>query len=179
MIVSKYTFKVVVVGEGGVGKTSMLNRYVEGTFDPDCKITIGVDIKVKHVRSEDDIAVYQIWDFGGQIRFRVFQQSYFKGAKAVFFVYDPTSFVTLERLLHWKELHRASGNYKDSVKFYIGTKKDLIDEGAPGISKETLKDYVNNNHYRISSKTGENIDQVFQDLTKILIEKSKTKRDLT
>ena len=66
------TFKICIFGDGGVGKTTLVQRYVTGQFSQSTKMTIGVDIVTKHVQIEDWFVTLQIWDFGGEERFRFF-----------------------------------------------------------------------------------------------------------
>lgn len=97
-ILAEAIFKVILAGEGGVGKTSLLKRATENTFDANMKLTVGVDFAIHKVSDGDWNATLQFWDLGGQIRFRELVISYFVGARLAIAVFDISSRYTMDRL---------------------------------------------------------------------------------
>ncbi|MCK5264930.1 MAG: GTP-binding protein, partial [Candidatus Thorarchaeota archaeon] len=94
-------FKTVLIGEGGVGKTSLAIRYTEDRFEEDMKMTIGVNFASKKVEVDGTNATLMLWDLGGQPRFREVIGDYFRGARIAIAVFDATRFFSLERLEDW------------------------------------------------------------------------------
>ncbi|KAK7473395.1 hypothetical protein BaRGS_00035368 [Batillaria attramentaria] len=87
----KYLFKVVLIGNAGVGKTCLVSRYTKGFFPPGQMATIGVDFMIKTIEIDGDKVKLQIWDTAGQERFRSITQSYYRSANALILVYDVCS----------------------------------------------------------------------------------------
>jgi len=116
----KFSFKVVILGDGGVGKTSLLMRFVEKTFDQDYKSTIGTNIMRIDYKLMDKITVaFALWDLAGQQYFQKVRQMYLSGCQAALFVYDVTRPDSLYNLKNWQnELHSIGGT---DVKMLIGT----------------------------------------------------------
>lgn len=121
-----FSFKFVIVGDSGVGKTNILNRYVRNTFLLDGKSTIGIELETKMFKIHDKIIKINIWDTAGQERFKSITSAYYKGAKAAIIVYDITNEKSFKNVDVWfKEI-------KDSTKqdinvILIGNKSDLED----------------------------------------------------
>ncbi len=128
------TIKIVIAGEGGVGKTSFLNRVIHDFFDEKSELTKGIEFfnKKIHISLHGDDYDLIFWDFGGQDRFRDFLQNFVDGSSAAIFLFDLTRFNTLDKLEEWLEILTE----KESIPILIlGTKLDLIDENT--------KDYFN------------------------------------
>lgn len=168
MIKSK-VLKTIIAGDGGVGKTTMLHRYIKGKFIEGLHMTIGVEFFLKELELEGENVMLQIWDFGGQERFRFLLKNYAKGAKGALLMFDLTRPVTLENLDQWVEICRDE-NPELSIIF-LGTKLDLFnlitvkDEFALTYKeKYNLFDFL-----KISSKTGDNVELAFELLAKEII----------
>jgi len=101
--VQEYLFKVVVIGDAGVGKTSLIKRYVHGEYGNKYKYTIGVDFALKQVDWKDDAIVrLQLWDIAGQERFGIMTHVYYKEAVAALIVFDLTNPKTFQAIRRWK-----------------------------------------------------------------------------
>ncbi|GAH36892.1 unnamed protein product, partial [marine sediment metagenome] len=161
----KYILKILTAGEGGVGKTTLLHRYVEGRFSAQTKMTIGVEFFLKETVIDEKQCTLQLWDFGGQERFRFLLESYVLGAKGALLMFDLTRMMTLENLEQWLNIVRK-GNPNLPVLF-LGTKLDLADEIQvdDDYALTFLKEYNLIDFLKISSKTGENVGQAFEILT--------------
>ncbi|MHA2061224.1 MAG: Rab family GTPase, partial [Candidatus Sifarchaeia archaeon] len=159
----EYRIKVVVAGDGGVGKTSLLNRYVSDTFLTAMKMTIGTDFFSKSMERDNSVVKLQLWDFGGEKRFRFLLPGYCKGARGVLLAFDLNDFTTLMNLDEWIQIIKE--NTTDPKIILVGTKVDI----AGGvIEEEFIREFCekHNIHKFIptSSKTGENVDFVFLEL---------------
>ena len=159
----EYRIKIVVAGDGGVGKTSLLNRYVSETFLTAMKMTIGTDFFSKVMERQNSVVKLQLWDFGGEKRFRFLLPGYCKGARGVLLAFDLNDFTTLMSLDEWIQIIKE--NTIDPKIILVGTKVDI----AGGVMEEEfIRDFCekHNIHEFIptSSKSGRNVDFVFQEL---------------
>ncbi|MBD3195550.1 MAG: GTP-binding protein [Candidatus Lokiarchaeota archaeon] len=166
-----YTFKAMMLGDASVGKTSLTIRYISGSFLEDLKLTIGVDFYSKLTSFKNKKVKLQIWDFGGEERFRFLLSQYCRGANAAFFLYDITNPLTLEHLPDWTNIVRKYAG--DIPIMLVGSKVDLEefraiprDEGIRAANKYNLASFV-----ELSSKTGQNVEKAFQVMCSILFEK--------
>ena len=165
----KYILKILTAGEGGVGKTTLLHRYVEGKFSSETKMTIGVEFHLKELELDDKHCTLQLWDFGGQERFRFLLESYVLGAKGAFLLFDLTRMMSLENLEQWVNIVRK-GNPNLPILF-LGTKLDLDDEIQvdDDYARTFLDAYNMIDYFRVSSKTGENVHEAFVTLTRRIL----------
>ncbi|MHA1902498.1 MAG: Rab family GTPase [Candidatus Thorarchaeota archaeon] len=164
-------FKTVLIGEGGVGKTSITLRYTEDTFDDNMKITIGVNLASKKIQVGDRKATLMMWDLGGQPRFRDVVSDYFRGSKIAIAVYDSTRFFSLERLNEWVE--RLKESAPDCELIFVGNKIDERVEGS-GVSLSDCEVFAARFDApctEVSAKTGEGVEEMFEMVVKILFEK--------
>ncbi|MHA1620204.1 MAG: Rab family GTPase [Promethearchaeota archaeon] len=177
--------KVLILGEGGVGKTTLLYRYVNQVFIDSTKMTIGSDFfvkKIKHIDDEyENRLTLLLWDFAGQERFRFILKDYTKGAECVFLAFDMTRFNSLTRLHDWIEVLKEGGVWGNpSVKFFlVGTKKDLVNLGISSVPESLIKDFQEefgiNQYFRTSSKDGTGIEDFFEHVASSLINQENEK----
>ena len=167
----KFILKILTAGEGGVGKTTLLHRYVEGKFSAETKMTIGVEFFLKETVIDTKQCTLQLWDFGGQERFRFLLESYVLGAKGALLMFDLTRLMSLENLQQWINIVRK-GDPNLPVLF-VGTKLDLADEIQVDDDYATtfLNDFKLIDFIKISSKTGENVGNAFELLTRHILER--------
>ncbi|MCD6485181.1 MAG: GTP-binding protein, partial [Candidatus Odinarchaeota archaeon] len=173
------TVKLITVGDTGVGKTSMLIRYLQGVFpDPDkLKSTIGVAFFSKDFYIDDNVKIVaQIWDFAGQERFREFMKKMFRGTRGGILVFDLSNRMTLDDLeSFWipqiQEIAGVKFSPESEIPFIlVGNKKDLIDtndtlalSNAP--TREEIKRVIDKygfEYFETSAKNGTNIGEVFE-----------------
>ena len=120
--------KILLVGDSGVGKSSLLARFISDSFDEQSP-TVGVDFKLKHVDVDGTRLKLTVWDTAGQERFRTLTSSYYRGAHGVVFVYDVTSRESFENAREtWRKEVEMYGTIANSVKIVIGNKIDKEDE---------------------------------------------------
>ncbi|MFX1410442.1 MAG: Rab family GTPase [Promethearchaeota archaeon] len=169
-------YKVVIVGDGGVGKSTMVQRLLTGLY-LEQKITIGTDLATYDVDIDEDTTVMlQIWDFAGEKRFRFFLPNYAQGANGCLLCYDITRHTSFDNLLEWYYI--VKDNATDPVFVLVGGKHDLADQRR---SVEFIEAIEFKNKYHIShvfetsSKSGLNNKIIFETLTKAIIEKKRIK----
>jgi len=164
-------YKTVLVGEGGVGKTSITLRYTEDRFDDEMKMTIGVNFASKKMTIDNANVTLMLWDLGGQPRFREVISDYFKGARIAIAVYDATRSFSLQRLSDW--LDRVKENAPDCQIIFVGNKVDERENGS-GVTldqaAEMAREY-NAECMEVSAKTGEGVADMFEAAAKIALEK--------
>ncbi len=168
-----FLFKIVVLGEGAVGKTAIVTRFSHGFFRTDYKTTIGSQFAVKNVeivKSEREKVTVklQIWDVAGQSRFQILRPMYYRGSSGGILVYDVTrrrTFIVLEEWL--EELRKAIG--KDIPLILVANKTDLPDRIVePSEGREFAANH-NMPYVESSAKTGEGIIDIFEQLARILV----------
>ena len=120
-------FKIVIVGDSGVGKTNLITRYLKNDFKPETKATIGVEFSDKKYEYKNKKIKIQIWDTAGQERYRSLTSMYYKGAKGAIFVYDISSKNSFENIDKW--LIEMKKTADENIKIIlIGNKCDLIEK---------------------------------------------------
>ena len=162
-----YNFKAILIGDGGVGKTSLIKRYVFNEFLTDYKATIGSNLYVKDIKIGNNEVKLTIWDIAGQQKWEVMRPVYYMGAHGVLAVYDVTSEESYNNLLT-KWLDELKILKKPFKTIAIGNKVDLGDKGFA--KDEELKNKLNTiAHVKSSAKEGENVEDAFIELVKQLI----------
>lgn len=166
-----HLFKILMIGDAGVGKSSMLLRFTDDSFDTHIQSTIGVDFKVKHMDVMDKRVKLTIWDTAGQERFRTLTSSYYRGAQGVVMVYDVTRRDSFENLEQWlKEVKLYSPNSGEGVvKLLVGNKIDLerkvLREEAEGWARSQGMLFL-----EASAKTKLGIRQCFLEVVQKILE---------
>ena len=165
---------LITLGEGQVGKTSIIYRYIDDTFTSNYLATIGIDSKFKKIKlaSGEEIKV-KILDTAGQERFQSIAANYIKKADGIVFVYDITKAYTFTNLEKW--LSNIDEVANDKPCLLIGNKSDMNDKRE--VSKEegmefTKKFKKETHFYETSCKTGENVDKAINDLVNQIYSKS-------
>ncbi len=165
----RYTFKLIIAGDGGVGKTTLVDRYINGTFHEDTRITLGVQFMVKRLTIDGNPVDLQIWDFGGEERFRFILPAYCLGAHGALFMYDVTNLASLYHTDDWLLVLRSQ-----NAKFPVvaaGTKADLAEARKVSVVKamNVVEKYGISKVVEVSSKTGQNVDLVFDEICRAMI----------
>ncbi|MHA1276759.1 MAG: GTP-binding protein [Candidatus Helarchaeota archaeon] len=166
----KFSFKVVILGDGGVGKTSLLTRFVEKTFEHEYKSTIGTNIMRIDYQLMDKITVaFALWDLAGQQYFQKVRQMYLAGCQAALFVYDVTRPDTLINLKNWmNELTSIAGT--DIKMLMVGNKIDLIEERKVSTEEgKKVADELGLSYLETSAKTGDNVNRAFGSIAFLLV----------
>ncbi|MFX1521643.1 MAG: Rab family GTPase [Promethearchaeota archaeon] len=163
----EYWIKIVVAGDGGVGKTSLLNRYVSNEFMECMKLTVGADFFTQVFDCKGSIIKLQLWDFGGEERFRFLLPDYCKGACGVLLAFDLTDYTTLHSIDEWMQIIKE--NTTAPVAILVGTKADSAEFLDEEVIKQFCIAHKIDEFIPTSSKTGENVDFVFQELIRRII----------
>ncbi|MGY5876122.1 MAG: Rab family GTPase [Candidatus Thorarchaeota archaeon] len=168
-----YLFKIVVLGEGAVGKTAIVTRFSHGFFRTDYKTTIGSQFAVKNIEvpSIDGSILtvkLQIWDVAGQSRFQILRPMYYRGASGGLLVYDVTRRRTFLALEEWlDELMKAIN--KEIPLVLVANKTDLPDRIVEPSEGRAFADSRNMPYIESSAKTGEGIIDLFEELATVLV----------
>jgi small GTP-binding protein len=167
----RFLFKIVVVGDGGVGKSTMIQRLITGKYVAQ-KITIGTDLASYNVNIGDFDVTLQIWDFAGEKRFRFFLPNYSRGAHGCLICYDLTRYSSFEHLPEWYGI--VNDNTSNPVFVLIGEKFDLADTRRTVSQKDAhdfQQEYDISYFYETSSKSGINNKMIFEQLTQAILDK--------
>lgn len=156
--------KVVLLGDSGVGKSSLVLRFVADNFKNDADATIGASYMGKILQFNDKMIKFNIWDTAGQERYHSLAKMYYRDANAAIMVYDITKRDSFEGLKRWhKELQEFGP--KDIVITIAGNKEDLVETEA--ISQEEVKEFASSIgalYRKTSAKTNYGVEQVFRDI---------------
>jgi len=168
-----HLFKILLIGDSAVGKSSIMFRYCDDSFDPNIGSTIGVDFKVNMVKTRGKTVKMTLWDTAGQERFRTLTSSYYRGAQGIILVYDVTRKDTFDALDHWlKEIEVYSpGGGREIVKLLIGNKID--DEANRMVTREEAEAWAANRgmlFMESSAKTSTGIQQAFDEVVEKILD---------
>jgi small GTP-binding protein len=175
----KYTasYKVCIFGDAGVGKTSLTYRFITNRFIQDTKLTLGVDIVAKDISIDKYRIKLQIWDFGGEDRFKIFLPVYARGSSGGIFMYDLTRKNSFGNITSWINIFKKNLTDEESEIpiLGVGGKKDLSEERA--ITSENSKGLAKKHKLydliECSAKTGENIEKIFESITYKMLKNAK------
>jgi small GTP-binding protein len=165
----KFGFKVIILGDEAVGKTSLVIRFVNDSFSEQYKKTIGADFLIKDLNLYNAVFRLVIWDLAGERHWSYIRERYMKGADGCILIFDTSREQNLkEYISHWtEETHRFLG---DSIPLTIvGNKIDL----ESGINLREAAHYIGTLHHpyaETSAKTGAGVDKMFTQITDLIIE---------
>ena len=170
-------FKMILIGDSGVGKTNILNRYVNDTFSETTKSTVGVELGTKVEEYNNTKIKVQIWDTAGQERYKSITKTYYKGAKGAFIVYDITNKDTFKNVDKWIQDLREFGE-DDAAILIVGNKSDLEEKREVTTDEVKKKAEVYKMAYcETSALKSKNINYAFQTLIKLVAEKMENKKN--
>ena len=174
-----FIFKILLLGDSNVGKSSLISRYVDGLWSDVFVPTIGVDFKIKTLEIGNKNIKMQIWDTAGQERFRNIISSYFRGSHGILLIYDITNKNSFNNLQDWLEVIENNAN-KNVLKILIGNKNDLEEDRQ--IKTEEGQSFANRNNMQFietSAKTNTNVTDAFEALAKIMMEFNSDKKPIS
>jgi Ras-related protein Rab-7A len=173
--------KVIILGDSGVGKTSLMNQYVNKKFSNQYKATIGADFLTKEVTVDDRLVTMQIWDTAGQERFQSLGVAFYRGADSCVLVYDVNVAKTFENLDSWREefLVQAGPRDPDNFPFVVlGNKVDLesrVVSQKRAVAWCAVKGEIP--YFETSAKEAINVEQAFQVIARNAL-KQETEEDI-
>ncbi|MFW9949345.1 MAG: Rab family GTPase [Candidatus Thorarchaeota archaeon] len=183
-----YTFKIVIVGAGGVGKTCLFNRFCFNSFNFDTSQTIGLsfhsmDLKVNIIDQEpyssNKFIVNSIFDFGGQDRFKPLIPKFLGGANGAILTFDLTNEETLNQLNYWYELITIHANDEEIPKILVGSKQDLLSNLSKSqqIRKSIITNFIKEKeldaYLETSALKNYNVVAVFKKLNNLMLNKKQ------
>ena len=173
-----FIYKVCVVGDGGVGKTSMVLRYCEDAFKENYIMTIGSNFSTKTVELPDYpefIVKLQLWDLAGQKHFSFVRPPFYRGATGIVYVFDLTRRSSFTNMHSWREEVEKVIGHKPSL--VVGNKLDLADGGKREIGQQegdALKSEIHSlAYFETSAKEGTSIEDAFTEMTLAILKASK------
>lgn len=171
-------FKISLLGDGAVGKTSLRKTYLGEGFKEGYSMTLGADFAVKRLRIGDQDFVAQIWDLAGQQRFSAVREVYYRGTSGCLLVFDISRRNSFENIPSWiAELLKNNGNRVVPL-ILIGNKADLRDVAKSPVLRDEAEEYARSlsswsgfsvPYIETSAKTGENVDEAFKTLLKNIV----------
>ena len=165
------TFKILTIGESGVGKTSILRRFVDNKFLKTHLATIGIDFKTKNLNINGQEIKLKIWDTAGQERFRNITTQYYKSADGIILVYDVTDEASFEKIRDWME-QILSNTQKDEIGLVLlGNKCDMEPRNITEEQGNKMAGDLGINYFETSALSGQGINDAFEQLTKDIMKK--------
>jgi len=169
-----YLFKLLLIGDSGVGKSCLLLRFADDTYTESYISTIGVDFKIRTIDLDGKTIKLQIWDTAGQERFRTITSSYYRGAHGIIVVYDVTDSESFNNVKQW--LHEIDRYACENVnKLLVGNKSDL--ESTRKVPTEQAKEFadsLNIDFLETSAKNSQNVEKAFTTMASQIKMRMKT-----
>lgn len=171
-----HIFKVVIVGQANVGKTSLLSRYVDSTFPEEHYSTIGVEHKVKTLQIDGKLVKLQMWDTAGQERFQSLAVNYFRGAQAAMLVFALDDCKSFQKLSSWIDI---ADEKQIGYKILVGNKCDLEPKA---VSIEIIRAFLDERrdirYVEVSAKTGQSVDDAFITMASELLKRMQRQQEI-
>lgn len=171
-----HLFKLLIIGDSDVGKSSLLLRFADNTFSGNYITTIGVDFKIRTVEVEGEKVKLQIWDTAGQERFRTITSTYYRGTHGVIVVYDVTSGDSFANVKRW--LHEIEQNCEVVNRILVGNKNDcperkvVLTEDA-----QRFADQMRIQLFETSAKENINVEEMFMAITRQVLRTKKERKE--
>ena len=168
-----HLFKLLIIGESGVGKTCLLLRFTDDSFTSNHLTTIGIDFKIKIINLENKLIKLQIWDTAGEERFRTITKTYYKGAHGIILTYDVTDINSFKNIRNW--IKQIEQNAQNTVcKVLVGNKCDKNDRAVSFEEGQKLAKEYGMEFFETSAKSNTNVNETFTFLTKEILKNNET-----
>ena len=165
------TFKILTIGESGVGKTCVLRRFVENKFSKNHLATIGIDFKTKTLNIYNQEIKLKIWDTAGQERFRNITTQYYKGADGIVLVYDVTEESSYDKIRDWMEQILSNTTQDEIGLVLLGNKCDMEPRTVTEEMGNKMAEELKISYFETSALTGQGIKEAFEKLTRDIMKK--------
>ena len=165
--------KIILIGDAGVGKTSISGRYIDSSFKDAYQATLQVEKRMKIINEDDKTSIrLNIWDTAGQEKFRSITRQFYRDCQGAFIVFDLTKKSSFNELKTWINELKTHGN-DDTVIIILGNKSDLTTERE--ISEDVIKNEIKDKYkyFEVSAKTGNNVTLAFDEMKKLIMQKIK------
>ena len=163
----KYILKLLTIGDQFVGKSSIINRYIDDKFNGNIKPTLAIDYKTKMIQKGENLIKISIYDTAGEEKYRHLIKNYYNGSNGILLVFDITDKNSFDNLNFWLDELEKNCNLNNLYIFLVGNKTDLKKERK--VSYDEAKNFADMKkipYIEISAKTGDNIDKLFNDFIK-------------
>ena len=169
------TFKIITLGDSGVGKTSIINKYITGKYDPNSISTLGINFVYKNlIINKTQNIILKLIDTCGQEKYKSLSRSYFKHVDGVLYVFGLNDKDSFENIKEWMDYFNKECTIKDIPKVLVGNKCDLkMDEG---LDQNLIKQFAEENNIQFietSAKDDKNINELFEELGKMIFKESR------
>ncbi|XP_046843330.1 ras-related protein Rab-30-like [Xenia sp. Carnegie-2017] len=168
-----YIFKVLLVGDSGVGKTSLIRRFTRGYYSETIGSTIGVDFCVKSIEIDGEMIKLQCWDTAGMETFRSLTRSYYGQADAVVLVYDLSDRKSFASIPQWLNDVKKHSRKKNIIKVLVGNKNDLNERQVSCSAGEVFAEFEEMIFLEASAKDADNVDRTFRTLAQELTQQTR------
>ena len=174
---TKALLKIIILGDSGVGKTSLMNQFVSNKFSSQYKATIGADFLTKEITIDDKNVTLQIWDTAGQERFQSLGVAFYRGADCCMLVYDTTSVKTFDNLESWRDEFLIQAGPRDPEKFpfvVVGNKVDMEDKQVQTTKATTwCQQQGNIPFFESSAMSNKNVIEAFEEVARNALKQEK------
>jgi len=171
-----HLFKLLIIGDSGVGKSSLLLRFADNTFSGSYITTIGVDFKIRTVEIGGEKVKLQIWDTAGQERFRTITSTYYRGTHGVIVVYDVQSAESFVNVKRW--LHEIEQNCDSVNRILVGNKDDSPDKKVVETTDaQKFANQINVSLFETSAKDNKNVEEMFTEITRQVLQTKKNSQN--
>ena len=164
-------FKIIIIGDSGVGKSSLLLRFADDDFTENYISTIGVDFRFRTLKVDQTTVKLQIWDTAGQERFRTITSAYYRGADGIVLCYDVTEVNSFDHVKDWlTEVQRYAP--EKAIKLLVGTKADKVDRKVTTAQGQAFATALNIPFLETSAFDASNVELTFRTITRTLLLKN-------
>ena len=162
-------FKFVFLGDQGVGKSSIIQRYIQDSFNVDQSPTIGIDFSIKNIQINDQTYKLHLWDTAGQERFKSLIPAYIKDCQVAIIVYDITNQESFKNVANWyKTIQEQAG--EQIVLGLIGNKTDLPNQAVTTQEGMSKADQIQAFYQEVSAKSGDKVDEFFKQIIESIVQ---------
>ncbi|GAB1221370.1 hypothetical protein ENUP19_0080G0007 [Entamoeba nuttalli] len=175
----KTLLKMILIGDSAVGKSSLMNQFINKSFTAQYKATIGADFLTKEIDVDGESVALQVWDTAGHEKFMSFGQAFYRGSDCCFLVFDVTNEQSFQSLDTWKNDFLSGANPTNATNFPFVVMGNKVDEDAAKrvVSNEQAKDWCENNgdipYYETSAKSGLNVEEAFLTVARKVVKTMK------
>ena len=173
---AKESFKIITMGNSGVGKTSLLKRFIFNSFSDNLLSTLGLEFTSKEITLKNGKKIIlKLFDTAGQEKYRSLSKSYFKNVDGVLFVYAVNDLKSFENIKDWIKIFTGNNDGKNDIPIYLIENKNDLEKQ---VNEQLILDFLNKYNFRFKSVSakinkGNSINELFQEISEILYQNFK------